>query len=81
VKNGVCFLDGIGFAPGLSILACGDAIRKLDAADFAVLTGKGLIKEQGIVAPEDAIYGPLSTLFAADLKKRKINILETAETP
>jgi len=30
LKNGVTFLDGIGFAPGLSNLTVGDALRKLD---------------------------------------------------
>jgi lysine 6-dehydrogenase len=50
------------------------------AAMGAVLIGKGLIKERGIVAPEDCIYGPLYTQYVADLKKRNINILETVET-
>jgi saccharopine dehydrogenase-like NADP-dependent oxidoreductase len=50
------------------------------AAMSAVLIGKGLIQERGIVAPEDAIYGPLYTQFVADLKKRNIHILETVET-
>ena len=50
------------------------------AAMGAVLIGKGLIKERGIVAPEDCIYGPLYTQFVADLKKRNIEILETVET-
>jgi hypothetical protein len=46
----------------------------------AVLIGKGLIKERGIVAPEDCIYGPLYAQFVADLRKRDIDILETVET-
>ena len=50
------------------------------AAMGAVLIGKGLIKERGIVAPEDCIYGPLYTQFVADLRKRNIEILETVET-
>jgi saccharopine dehydrogenase-like NADP-dependent oxidoreductase len=50
------------------------------AAMGAVLIGKGQIKERGIVAPEDCIYGPLYTQYIADLKKRDINILETVET-
>jgi saccharopine dehydrogenase-like NADP-dependent oxidoreductase len=50
------------------------------AAMGAVLIGKGLIKERGVVAAEDCIYGPLYTQYMADLKKRDINILETVET-
>ena len=50
------------------------------AAMGAVLIGKGLIKERGIVAPEDCIYGPLYTQFVADLRKRNVEILETVET-
>jgi len=36
----------------------------------------GRIKARGIVAPEDAITGPLYDTFIADLKARNINILE-----
>jgi len=50
------------------------------AAIAAVMIGKGLIKEKGIVPPEDCIYGPLYDLFMAELRKRKIDILETVET-
>jgi len=50
------------------------------AAIGAVMIGKGLIKEKGIVPPEDCIYGPLYAQFDAELKKRKIQILETIET-
>ena len=31
LKNNVTFLDGIGFAPGLSNITCGEGIRKLEA--------------------------------------------------
>ncbi|MFH1177123.1 MAG: saccharopine dehydrogenase C-terminal domain-containing protein [Acidobacteriota bacterium] len=50
------------------------------AAIGAVMIGKGLIKERGIVPPEDCIYGPLYGQFIAELKKRDIHILETIET-
>jgi lysine 6-dehydrogenase len=39
----------------------------------------GEIKTRGIVAPEDAIAGPLYDKFMADLKERNINILEEAK--
>ncbi len=40
---------------------------------------QGEIKEKGIVAPEDAIKGPLYEKFIAELKKRDIDILEVSE--
>lgn len=40
---------------------------------------QGLIKEKGIVAPEDAINGELYDKFMEELKKRDINILEVFE--
>jgi len=45
-----------------------------------VMIGKGLIKEKGIVPPEDCIYGDLYRLFIEELEKRNIRILETVET-
>jgi saccharopine dehydrogenase-like NADP-dependent oxidoreductase len=50
------------------------------AAIGAVMIGKGLIKETGIVPPEDCIYGPLYGQFIAACEKRDIKILETVET-
>jgi lysine 6-dehydrogenase len=42
VKNGVTFIDGMGFAPGLSNVTCGEAIRKLDVAEKAVARVGGI---------------------------------------
>jgi len=50
------------------------------AAIGAVMIGKGLIKERGLVPPEDCIYGPLYHLFIEELEKRNIRVLETVET-
>jgi lysine 6-dehydrogenase len=50
------------------------------AAIGAVMIGKGLIKEKGIVPPEDCIYGKGYGHFMTELAKRKIRILETEET-
>jgi len=50
------------------------------AAIGAVMVGKGMVKEKGIVAPEDAVYGEGYTYFINELAKRNINILETVET-
>jgi len=42
LKNGVCFLDGIGFAPGLSNITCGEGIRKLDVAESVIARVGGI---------------------------------------
>ncbi|MEW5984202.1 MAG: saccharopine dehydrogenase C-terminal domain-containing protein [Acidobacteriota bacterium] len=42
LKNHVCFMDGIGFAPGLSNITCGEAIRKLDVAECAIARVGGI---------------------------------------
>lgn len=45
----------------------------------ARMLAKGLIKEKGIVAPEDAFYGAVYTQFMAELDKRQIRILEVVK--
>lgn len=45
----------------------------------ALFIGRGLIKEKGLVPPEDCIMGESYRLFIEELKKRKIEILETVE--
>ncbi len=42
IQNGVTFLDGIGFAPGLSNIMVGHAIRELDTAENAVARVGGI---------------------------------------
>lgn len=42
LKNNVCFMDGIGFAPGLSNVTCGEAIRKLDVAESVIARVGGI---------------------------------------
>ena len=49
------------------------------AAIGAVMIGKGMIREKGIVPPEDCIYGKGYAYFTKELAKRKIRILETEE--
>ena len=46
VKGGVTFMDGIGFAPGLSNVTVGDAIRKLDAVESAIARVGGIPSKQ-----------------------------------
>lgn len=42
IEREVTFLDGIGFAPGLSNITVGEAIRKLDVAESAVARVGGI---------------------------------------
>lgn len=52
-KNGVIFLDGMGFAPGLSNVTCGEGIRKLDVAE------KVTARVGGIPSKDAALKRPL----------------------
>ena len=42
IQNGVTFVDGMGFAPGLSNVTVGEGIRKLDEAETAVARVGGI---------------------------------------
>jgi lysine 6-dehydrogenase len=42
IKNGVTFIDGMGFAPGLSNVTVGEAIRKMDKAEKAIARVGGI---------------------------------------
>jgi saccharopine dehydrogenase-like NADP-dependent oxidoreductase len=49
------------------------------AAIGAVMIGKGMIDERGLVPPEDAIYGERYRWFLAELEKHGIRIAEVVE--
>ncbi len=53
IANGVTFIDGMGFAPGLSNVTVGEAIRKMDTAESAIA------RVGGIPAKEYAAKHPL----------------------
>jgi len=53
IKNGVTFMDGIGFAPGLSNVTVGEAIRKLDTVESVIA------RVGGIPSKESAQRHPL----------------------
>jgi lysine 6-dehydrogenase len=53
IANGVTFIDGMGFAPGLSNVTVGEAIRKMDMAESAIA------RVGGIPAKEYAAKHPL----------------------
>jgi saccharopine dehydrogenase-like NADP-dependent oxidoreductase len=61
---------------GMSSMA---RVTGFPAAIGALFIGRGLIKEKGIVPPEDAIYGKSYKIFMQELEKRNINILEEEE--
>ncbi len=51
--NGVTFVDGMGFAPGISNVTCGEGIRKLD------VTEKVVARVGGIPSKEASLKHPL----------------------
>ena len=53
LKNKVTFIDGMGFAPGISNVTCGQAIRKLDTAE------KVVARVGGIPSKEASLKHPL----------------------
>jgi lysine 6-dehydrogenase len=79
VRNGVTFLDGIGFAPGISNIMVGEAIRKLDKAESAVA------RVGGIPSKEAAARHPLRYMitWAFDHVLReymvKLNVIKNGE--
>ena len=42
IKNGVTFIDGMGFAPGLTNITLGEGIKKMDRADSAIARCGGI---------------------------------------
>lgn len=42
IKNGVTFVDGAGFAPGLTNITLGDGIKKMDKAESAIARCGGI---------------------------------------
>ncbi len=46
IANGVTFVDGMGFAPGISNVTVGEAIRKLDVAETAIARVGGIPSKQ-----------------------------------
>lgn len=53
IKNKVTFLDGMGFAPGLSNVTVGEAIRKMDKAESAIA------RVGGVPSKKDSFNHPL----------------------
>jgi lysine 6-dehydrogenase len=55
LKNGVTFMDGIGFAPGLSNVCSGEGIRRLDKAE-SVIARVGGIPRKDVAAKKPLRY-------------------------
>jgi lysine 6-dehydrogenase len=79
IDKGVTFLDGIGFAPGISNITLGEGIRKLDQAECAVA------RVGGIPSSEAAARHPLRYMitWAFDHVLReymvRLNIIKNGE--
>lgn len=76
VKNGVCFLDGIGFAPGLSNVTCGEGIRKLDVAESAIARVGGIPRKD--IAERNPLRYMITWAFGHVLREYmiRVNIIE-----
>jgi len=78
-KNGVTFVDGMGFAPGLSNVTLGDGMRKLDESEVAIA------RVGGIPAKEYAGRHPLKYMitwaFEHVLREYmiKLNVIKNGE--
>jgi lysine 6-dehydrogenase len=76
VANKVTFMDGIGFAPGMSNVTCGEGMRKLDSVDSVIA------RVGGIPAKEAASRHPLRYMitwaFSHVLREYviKVNVLQ-----
>ncbi|HRD23049.1 MAG TPA: saccharopine dehydrogenase C-terminal domain-containing protein [Candidatus Hydrothermia bacterium] len=72
VENGVTFVDGMGFAPGLSNITVGEGIRKMDVAE------KAIARVGGIPSKEAAQRHPLRYMitwaFEHVLREYMINV-------
>ena len=79
VQNGVTFLDGIGFAPGISNIMVGEAIRKLDKAEGAVARVGG-IPSKGAAARHPLRY-MITWAFDNVLREYmvKLNVIKNGE--
>jgi len=76
LKNNVTFLDGIGFAPGLSNITCGEAIRKLDVAESAIARVGGIPRKD--VAARNPLRYMITWAFWHVLREYviKVNVLK-----
>lgn len=72
VENGVTFLDGIGFAPGLSNVTVGEAIRKLDVAESAIARVGGIPSKEA--AQRHALRYMITWAFSHVLREYMIKV-------
>jgi len=75
IKNGVTFMDGIGFAPGISNVTCGEGIRKLDKAESVIARVGGVPNKEA--ASRHPLRYMITWAFSHVLREYviKVNIL------
>ncbi len=76
IKNHVTFVDGIGFAPGISNVTCGEGIRKLDVATSVIARVGGVPNKEA--AARHPLRYMITWAFAHVLREYviKVNVLQ-----
>jgi lysine 6-dehydrogenase len=79
IKNGVTFVDGMGFAPGLSNVTVGEGIRKLDQAETAVARVGGIPSKEA--AQKHPLRYMITWAFEHVLREYmvKLNVIKDGE--
>jgi lysine 6-dehydrogenase len=79
IKNGVTFVDGMGFAPGLSNVTVGEGIRKLDEVETAVARVGGIPSKEA--AQEHPLRYMITWAFEHVLREYmvKLNVVKGGE--
>jgi lysine 6-dehydrogenase len=77
INNGVTFLDGIGFAPGISNIMVGEAIRKLDQAETAVARVGGIPSKAA--SKQHPLKYMITWAFEHVLREYMVNLLVLKE--
>jgi lysine 6-dehydrogenase len=79
IKNGVTFVDGMGFAPGLSNVTVGEGMRKLDQTETAVARVGGVPSKEA--AQKHPLRYMITWAFEHVLREYmvKLNVLKGGE--
>jgi len=79
IENGVTFLDGIGFAPGLSNITLGEGIRKMDKTESAVARVGGIPSKQA--ASKHPLKYMITWAFSHVLREYmvKVNVIKNGK--
>jgi saccharopine dehydrogenase-like NADP-dependent oxidoreductase len=79
IKNHVTFVDGIGFAPGISNVTCGEGIRKLDVAESVIARVGGVPNKEA--AARHPLRYMITWAFSHVLREYviKVNVLQNGQ--